>query len=122
MNVPNTLPFDAFWAWLAQHPNCIVRAGTPEAILYDDESLHWQFFAENDSTLLIQAVRGKRLAGEFLIEPEMISYVEMHEGDQEGEFVFDLISENENERLVSYYLVMAHGYLDEDDAVQGPVH
>ncbi|MEM1179074.1 MAG: hypothetical protein AAGM22_12065 [Acidobacteriota bacterium] len=121
MNVPNTLPFETFWGWLTQHTNCILRAGTPEAILYDDEALHWQFYAESESTLLIQAVRGKRLAGEILIEPELISYVEMHEGEQEGEFVFDLISENENERMVSYYLVMAHGYL-EDDTAQGPVH
>ena len=43
------------------------------------------------------------------------------ESEKEGEFVFDLISESENERLVAYYLVMAHGYLD-DDSAQGPVH
>ena len=121
MNIPNTLPFEAFWVWLAHHPNCILRVGTPEAVLYDDDDLHWQFFAENESTLLIQLVRGKRLAGEILIEPEMIAYVEMHESEKEGEFVFDLISESENERLVAYYLVMAHGYL-EDDSAQGPVH
>ncbi|MEM6794080.1 MAG: hypothetical protein AAF725_08855 [Acidobacteriota bacterium] len=119
--MPTTLPFDAFWAWLSQHTNCILRVGTPEVVLYDDDDLHWQFFAEDSRTLLVQLVRGKRLAGEMLVDPELIAYVELNEGDQEGEFVFDLVSENENERIVSYYIVLTHGFI-EDETVQGPVH
>ena len=48
------------------HPNCIVRAGTPEAIMYDDEDLHWHFAVEGTSTLLVQVLRGKRLMGWML--------------------------------------------------------
>ena len=40
-----------FWNWLAAHPNCILRAGTPEAVLYDDEEFHWHFAAEGGGTL-----------------------------------------------------------------------
>src|ERR671935_111677 len=29
-----TLSFGAFWTWLQAHPNCILRAGTPEVVLY----------------------------------------------------------------------------------------
>ena len=36
-----TLPFERFWKWLKHHPNCILRAGTSEAWLYDHEDLHW---------------------------------------------------------------------------------
>ena len=36
MEPPFTLPFEKFWNWLVTHPNCILRAGTPEAVLYDD--------------------------------------------------------------------------------------
>ena len=35
----STLTFDRFWRWLKRHPNCIVRAGTPDATLFDQEDL-----------------------------------------------------------------------------------
>jgi len=35
-----TLSFQAFWTWLQAHPNCILRAGTPEVVLYDDDLLY----------------------------------------------------------------------------------
>ncbi len=114
----NILPFDTFWSWLVQHSNCIVRAGTPEVVLVDDTQFHWQLFAENSKTLLMQMLYGKRLVGEILIDPESIMGVEMHEAEQESEFVFDLISENGGEPMVLYYIILAHGYLagDEDDS------
>ena len=36
-----TLSFDEFWEWLMGHPNCILRAGTPGTILFDDEDFYW---------------------------------------------------------------------------------
>ena len=33
--VATTLTFEKFWTWLGGHANCIVRAGTPEAVLLD---------------------------------------------------------------------------------------
>lgn len=109
-----TLPFDVFWGWLTMHPNCILRAGTPECVLYDDEDLHW-VFANEATYLLVQVLKGKRLTGELLVEPEAVTYVEATTGDQEGEYVFELIAETENERLVTYFFVLVHGYEDEEE-------
>ena len=41
MPVTTTLPFEKFWMWLQAHANCILRAGTPEALLSDPEDYHW---------------------------------------------------------------------------------
>jgi len=113
----HTLEFDAFWEWLVLHPNCILRAGTFQAVLYDDEDLHWQFAAE-ESALYVQIIRGKRLMGELMIEPEPISYVQLQESDREGEWIFELITENHHERYPAYFFVLSHGY-DEVDEVPG---
>src|SRR6185503_1298854 len=61
MDDPTTLSFEPFWNWLVSHPNCILRAGTPDTVIYDDEDLHWHFGAEGDSTMSVQVLRGKRL-------------------------------------------------------------
>jgi len=112
---PLTLPFEAFWSWLLGHPNCILRAGTPEAVVYDDDDLHWYFAAEG-RYLVAQVLRGKRPMGELLLDPEQVTYVEAQAGDQEGEFVFELIAETETERVAAYFFVLTHGYEDEDEA------
>ena len=107
-----TLPFDEFWAWLIAHPNCILRAGTAEAILYDDDDLHWHFAAEGPETMVVQLIRGKRLMGELLVQPEVVSYVQGYDGDHDEEFIFELITENERERASAYFFVLSHGYED----------
>ena len=112
-----TLPFDVFWGWLVNHPNCVLRAGTPEAVIYDDDDLHWTFAGE-EGYLLVQLLRGKRLVGELLVEPEPVTYVEGTVGDQEGEYLFELVSETQNDRVVTYFFVLVHGF-DED---QEPSH
>src|SRR5688572_20766522 len=55
-----TLAFDEFWRWLILHPNCIVRAGTADCVLYDDDDLHWHFASEAAEIYLCQLIRGKR--------------------------------------------------------------
>lgn len=121
-DVAPTLPFEAFWSWLVAHPNCILRAGTPEAVLYDDDDLHWHFASEGPDTLLVQVVRGKRLMGELLLDPAHITYVQGVAGEQEGEFVFELISETETDRLAAYYFVLSHGYDVEESFTPGRIH
>jgi hypothetical protein len=111
---PMTLTFEAFWSWLLQHPNCLLRAGTPETVVYDDDDLHW-LFASEGRFLVVQVLRGKRLMGEILVDPEPVSYVEGQTGDQEGEFIFELISESEKDRMATYFFVMAHGFEDEEE-------
>lgn len=124
MTEPVTLPFDAFWNWLMTHPNCILRAGTPEAVIYDDEDLHWHFAAEDAETLLVQVLRGKRFVGELLIRPEQVSYVQGAPTEQENEYSFEAIAETERERYAAYFFIMTHGFDESDERTfsEGRVH
>jgi hypothetical protein len=121
-NAATTLSFEAFWAWLQRHPNCIVRAGTPEAVLYDADDLHWHFTAEGRDTQVVQLLRGKHLVGELLLTPADVAYVQGAAGE-EDEYVFDLVSETETESVSAYYFVLSHGYeADEQPAPGRAVH
>jgi hypothetical protein len=107
--IPTTLTFEKFWTWLQAHANCIVRAGTPDAILFDDEDLHWHFSAEEDA-YLVQVLRGKRVVGELVVVPAEVTFVQVEAGEVDDEHVFDLISENETQRVSAYHFVLSHGY------------
>ena len=122
MEPPFTLPFEAFWSWVVTHPNCILRAGTPEAVLYDDDDLHWNFAAEGGNTLVVQVLRGKRLMGELLVDSEQTTYVQGVQGQRDDEHLFELITETEKDRIVGYFFVLAHGYEDESSVTPGRVH
>jgi hypothetical protein len=117
-----TVPLDQFWTWLGEHPNCIVRAGTPEAILYDDDDLHWLFGREDERTLLVQVLRGKRVVGELFLEPELVSYVEGVPADSPDEHSFELIAETESDRSVVGFFVLTHGLDEPEDATPRRVH
>ncbi len=116
-SIVHTLELEPFWAWLTMHPNCVLRAGTLQAVLYDDDDLHWQFAAE-DNALYAQVVRGKRLMGEIMLEPDVVSYVQVQEGDREGEWIFELMAENASDRYAAYFFVLTHGF-DEEEPVGG---
>ncbi len=122
MPEPITLDFDSFWGWLVTHPNCILRAGTPEAVLYDDDDLHWHFASESPETLLVQVMRGKRFVGELLLQPEQVSYVQGTEAEQEGEYAFELVAENEKGRFAVYFFVLTHGFDEEGTLHKERVH
>ncbi len=113
-----TLAFDAFWTWVQAHPNCILRAGTPETVLYDDDELHWHFTAEGTDTLVVQVLRGKRLLGEILVAPADVAYVQAVAGDEE-EYVFELITETETDRMAACYFVLSHAHEPQDHAGSG---
>jgi hypothetical protein len=115
-----TLSFETFYAWLQAHPSCILRAGTADVTLYDDDDLHWAFVSEEQS-LYVQLVRGKRLVGELSLTAEDVTYVQGTAGEREGEFVFELISEAETERTMAAFFVMAHAF-EEDGEHSRPVH
>lgn len=115
MDAPFTLSFRAFWEWLTAHPNCIIRAGTPEVVLYDDDDLHWHFTEDTDGTVLVQLLHGKRMLGELFLEAEQVSFVEAVPQEHPEEHPFELISETTGERFAPYFFVMAHGY-DEEPA------
>jgi hypothetical protein len=115
---PTTIPLETFWRWLQAHANCIVRAGTPETLLFDDEDLHWHFANDEDGSLIVQLIRGKKTVGEILVQPGDIAYVECHPGDGE-EFLFDCISEAPDSRVATYHFVLSHGYDREEPAAPG---
>lgn len=114
MNPPVTLSFDDFWRWLTRHSNCILRAGTPESVVYDDEDLHWHFAAEGPGQIVVQVIRGKRLIAEMFIGSDQITYVQEALGEKEEERVFELVSESQDERLALFFFVMAHPYEAEE--------
>lgn len=109
-----TLPFEQFWTWLQRHANCIVRAGTPESVVYDDDDFHWHLAVEDEETLLVQVFRGKRVMAEIFLHPADVAYVQVEQRDEE-EFLFELISEDEHERAASWQFVLSHGYEDEEE-------
>ncbi|MEO8503586.1 MAG: hypothetical protein ABI609_06785 [Acidobacteriota bacterium] len=116
------MPFETFWNWVVSHPNCLVRVGTPETSLFDDDDLHWVFDDQTPAEFLVQLVRGKRLVGEIVVQPELVTYVEATTGDSAGEFVFDLISESESDRVAAYSFVVSHAFESEEQPAHGPVH
>ncbi|MEE8278541.1 MAG: hypothetical protein V3R89_07465 [Thermoanaerobaculia bacterium] len=107
-----TLSFESFWSWLMQHPNCILRAGTPDTVLFDDDELHWHF-ASDGPILFIQVMQGKRLLGEIVLDPERVAYVQALTEERDGEYGFELISESETERVAAYFFVLSHGFDEE---------
>lgn len=121
MNVTHTLEFRPFWDWLIHHPNCILRAGTFSTVLYDDDDLHWQFVAE-ETALYVQILKGKRLTGEIMVEPDPISYVQVQESDRDGEWIFELITEDHKERYPAYFFVLTHGFEDDEESGGRAVH
>ena len=119
-----TLPVETFWSWLKQHPNCILRAGTADSVVYDDEIYHW-ILADEGDFLIAQMIRGKRLIAELFFQPDQIAYVQSVQGEREGEFVFELIAETEKERVTAAFFVLCHGLDEEaphDGATAGAIH
>ena len=116
------MPFATFWNWLVSHPNCLLRPGTPQSPLLDYDDLHSVFDDPTPAEFLVQLVRGKRLVGEIVVQPELVTYVEATTGDTAGEFVFDLISESESDRVAAYSFVVSHAFESEEQPAHGPVH
>lgn len=114
-----TLSFETFWLWLQNHGNCILRVATPDAVIYDDDDLHWWVGVENNLHVA-QVVRGKRLRGEVIIDPERVSYVQALGEQAEGEYAFELVSESESERIAAFQFSMAHGLDEEESRPHGP--
>lgn len=88
--------FDQFWKWIKGHPNCIVSAGTIDAVIFDHDDFHWYFAEETNtdgqSERVVQAIRGKQLVGEIMIPPRRVTHVQ-GEARAEDEFVFECFEE-----------------------------
>lgn len=108
------LTFDQFWRWLQEHANCVVRAGTGDATLFDADALHWDFFEEEDGTAVVQVILGKALVGELVLEREQILMVQASpdvETPNSGQWLFELMGggTKKDDRIPLGYFVLAHG-------------
>jgi len=108
----STLTLERFWNWLLNHPNCILRAGTADAALYDQEDFHWHFEQEGPSQEVIQLIRGKQLVGEMFLDTRDIQYVQAipdNESGERGWYLFELVGGPKEEPLPMYHFLMSHG-------------
>ena len=106
------LTFDRFWRWPGEHPNCVVRAGTREATLFDFEDYHWEFHEEDDGHAVIGLIRGKNLVGEIAIDKSQVLLVQASidvEQPQSGHWMFEVIGGNKDEPAGVAFFVMSHG-------------
>lgn len=117
-----TMTIDAFWDWLMGHPNCVLRAGSRDTAIFDDDDLHWHLTREGSEVLLVQLIRGKRLIGELMIPRDQITFVQGVLGDQQGEYVFELVSGTDADQLASYFFVLTHGYESQTELDSRRVH
>ena len=111
-----TIQFDRFWRWLKQHPNCVLRAGTLDTFLYDQESYHWHLEEDAERNPVVQVVWGKLLVGEMILDVRDVLFVQAipdPEGSEPGQFLFELIGGSKEEPYAVYHFLLAHGFEEE---------
>jgi hypothetical protein len=120
-----TLPFDRFWKWLKHHPNCILRAGTSEAWLYDHEDLHWHLEEGPERHPSVQLVRGKQVLGEMILDVRDVAFVQAtldSEEDGERRYLFEVVGGDRAEPYAVYHFLVAHGFEEEPHGGGGLKH
>jgi len=112
-----TVAFDRFWRWLKRHAGCILRAGTPDAFLYDADDLHWHLEEDEERVPTVQLLRGKHLLGELVIEARDVLFVQAmpDPAGEQGQFLFEAVGGGGEEPYPVYHFVLAHGF-DEETA------
>ncbi len=106
------LTFDAFWRWLSEHRNCLLRVGSPDVVLMDHELAHWDFFEEDDGRAVVQCIIGKSLVGEVLIERTEVLFVQASpdlESPNSQAWNFELIGGSKTENFPLFSFLMSHG-------------
>ena len=109
------LTFEQFWRWVKRHPNCILRAGTPDSFLYDNEDLHWHLEQDQDGSPLVQLVDGKVLIAELLLDVRDVLFVQTsQQGEGEAQqHLFEIIGGPREEPYPVYHFVLSHGWDEE---------
>ncbi len=110
------LVLERFWKWLKEHTSCILRAGTPDCYLYDDEDLHWHLGEDGDRNLVVQVIRGKEVFAEIILVPRDVLFVQAAPDPETGEpdrYLFELIGGSREEPYPLYHFLMAHSFEDE---------
>ncbi|MBI3182789.1 MAG: hypothetical protein HYZ28_11685 [Myxococcales bacterium] len=112
-----SLTFERFWRWLLEHSNCLLRAGTSDAVLYDLEELHWQLDEDEDHNPMIQVVRGKQLVGELVLDVRELLFVQVTrdpDAEESGRYLFELIGGPKEEPFPLYHFLMSHGLEEQE--------
>lgn len=120
-----TLTFERFWTWLLNHPNCVLRAGSSEVALYDQEDLHWHFEEEAPGMYWVQLIRGKQLLGELLIDARNVQYVQAIPDEESGDrgwVQFEIITGSKEESFPAYHFLLSHGLNQETAHPAGLKH
>ena len=109
-----TLAFDRFWRWLKRHPDCLLRAGTPDAFLYDQDDLHWRLDEDEERAPTVRLLRGKALLAELVFEVRDILFVQVTPDPDggEGQHLFEIIGGGD-EPYAIYHFLLAHGFEEE---------
>lgn len=106
------LTFDAFWRWIQEHRNCVLRVGSADVMLMDNEMVHWDFFDEDDGRAVVQAILGKALIGEVIIERSDVLFVQTSPDlEQPGSqaWNFELIGGSRDENYPLFSFLLSHG-------------
>ncbi len=107
------LTFERFWRWLMEHPNCIIRAGTADATLFDHTDFHWELYDEEDGTAVLAVLKGKSLVGEMVLERADVLLVQSSqdlENPQAGYWLFELLAGSSTEESFPLaWVLMSHG-------------
>ncbi|HSP77584.1 MAG TPA: hypothetical protein VLQ93_03595 [Myxococcaceae bacterium] len=112
METGATLPFDRFWDWLQDHPNCILSVATDDSWLYDAEALHWALFSEESGTPVVQLIQGKRLIGEMVLDTSDTLHVQVlpdPENLERGYFLFKVMGGVRAAPRPRYTFQLSHG-------------
>lgn len=112
------LTFDAFWRWIQEHHNCLLRVGSNDVMLMDNELLHWDFFEEEDGRAVVQAIVGKSLVGEVIIDRNEVLLVQASPDlEQPGSqaWNFECMGGNGEDNFPLFSFLMTHGM----EGVQG---
>jgi hypothetical protein len=123
-----TIAFDRFWRWLKHHSNCIVRAGTTDLVLHDQEAFHWHLEEDAERNPIVQLVWGKLLVGEMVLDVRDVLYVEAtpdEGGEASGssaQYLFELVGGSKEEPYGVYHFLMAHGFEEEAGHPAGLKH
>lgn len=107
-----TLTFERFFAWLQEHANCLIRVGSNDTFLYDDELFHWGFERDEDGTPVVQLVFGKNLVGEMVLDVTDDMFVRGAadvENVERGYHLFEVIGGSKAEPVPLYHFLVAHG-------------
>jgi hypothetical protein len=106
------VPFERFWKWLREHPNCILRAGTIDCGLFDNELLHWHLDEDEERNPVVQLILGKTLVGELVLDVRDLLFVQASpdtESEPAGQYLFELIGGSDEEPYALYQFQIAHG-------------